>query len=117
MSLDLRTTSEQDAQQFLDMVQGLIAMAKANDQKPEATEFLDKLSLSLDGRILAARMSISQADIERQLVERAGSDGQCSEHTAAAVATTARAETPLRRHSHLWDQRRADRSADAAALR
>ena len=74
MSLDLRTTSEQDAQQFLDMVQGLIAMAKANDQKPEATEFLDKLSLSLDGRILAARMSISQADIERQLAERGGPD-------------------------------------------
>ena len=70
MSLDLRTTTEQDAQQFHDMIQGFIAMAKASEQKPEAKEFLDKLNLSLDGRVLAAHISISQADIERQLAQR-----------------------------------------------
>ena len=74
MSLDLRTTTEQDAQQFYDMAQGFIAMAKANDQQPEAREFLDKLTLTRDGRILAARMSISQADIERQLAKRGQPD-------------------------------------------
>ena len=69
MSLDLRTTTEQDAQQFHDMIQGFIAMAKSSEQKPEAREFLDKLNLSRDGRVLAAHMSISQADIERQLAQ------------------------------------------------
>ena len=74
MSLELRTTTEQDAQQFHDMIQGFIAMAKASDQQPEAREFLDKLRLSRDGRILAAQMSISQADIERQLAQRGQQD-------------------------------------------
>ena len=74
MSLELRTTTEQDAQQFHDMIQGFIAMAKASDQQPEAKEFLDKLRLSRDGRILAAQMSISQADIERQLAQRGQQD-------------------------------------------
>ncbi len=74
MSLDLRTTTEQDARQFHDMIQGFIAMAKASEQKPEAREFLDKLNLSRDGRVLSAHMSISQADIERQLAQRGQQD-------------------------------------------
>ena len=74
MSLDLQTITEQDARQFHDMIQGFIAMAKANESQPEKKEFLDKLRLSLDGRVLAARMSISQADIEWQLAQRGQQD-------------------------------------------
>ena len=97
MSLDLRTTTEQDAQQFYDMIQGFIAMAKTNDQQPQASEFLDKLRLSRDGRILAARMSISQADIERQLAQRGQQDQAASSPRAQRRPPPPPPPTPKRR--------------------
>ena len=117
MSLELRTTTEQDAQQFHDMIQGFIAMAKASDQQPEAKEFLDKLRLSRDGRILAAQMSISQADIERQLAQArpTGSAGWFCPGTTAAGAAAA-PQAPLRRHPHLWPWRKAPGSTNTKAL-
>ena len=84
MSLDLRTTTEQDAQQFYDMIQGFIAMAKASEQQPEKKVFLDKLRLSRDGRVLAAQMSISQADIERQFAQRGQQDQPVSSSSSRA---------------------------------
>ena len=102
MSLELRTTTEQDAQQFHDMIQGFIAMDRANDQQPEAREFLDKLRLSRDGRILAAQMSISQADIERQLAQRGQQDQQTGSARAQRLpAAPPPPQAPLRRHPHL----------------
>ncbi len=97
MSLELRTTTEQDAQQFHDMIQGFIAMAKASDQQPQAGEFLDKLRLSRDGRILAAQMSISQADIERQLAQRGQQDQPASSPRAQRRPPPPPPPTPKRR--------------------
>ena len=75
MNVDLRATTQQDATQFYDLLNGFIAMAKANEQKPETLETLNNIQLTRDGNVLAASFRMTGEAIRRQMAERAASGG------------------------------------------
>ena len=75
MSFDVRAATQQDARQFYDLLNGFIAMAKANEQKPETLETLNNIRLTQDGNVLAASFRLTGEEIRRQMAERAASGG------------------------------------------
>ena len=75
MSFDVRAATQQDAKQFYDLLNGFIAMAKANEQKPETLETLNNIRLTQDGNVLAASFRLTGEEIRRQMDARAASGG------------------------------------------
>ena len=75
MTFDVRATTQQDAREFYDRLNGFIAMAKANEQTPETLETLNKIRLTHDGNVLAASFSVTGEEIRRQMAARAVTSG------------------------------------------
>ena len=75
MTFDVRATTQQDARQFYDLLNGFIAMAKANEQTPETLETLNKIRLTHDGNVSAASFSVTGDEIRRQMAQRAATGG------------------------------------------
>ncbi len=75
LHFDVRAATQEDAQQFYDLLNGFLAMAKANEQKPETLETLNKIQLTHDGNVLAASLQVTGAEIRRQMDARAASGG------------------------------------------
>ena len=75
LNFDVRAATQQDAQQFYDLLNGFIAMAKANEQTPETLETLNKIQLTHDGNVLAASIRVTGEEIRRQMAARVASGG------------------------------------------
>ncbi len=75
LNFDVRAATQADAQQFYDLLNGFIAMAKANGQQPETLETLNKIQLTHDGNVLAASLQVTGEEIRRQMAARAESGG------------------------------------------
>jgi hypothetical protein len=70
-ALQLQSPTPEDAKQLFDMAQGFLAMMKSGKGEPESQQMLERLRLRHEGNVLAASMRIPEAEVRRQLHERA----------------------------------------------
>ena len=90
LALEVASPTEADAKQLFDMVQGLLALMKAGEQKPETAEFLNNLTFVHEGRILEASLHIPEKEVLKQIREQAAKRRQ----QAAASPTVTSQEPP-----------------------
>jgi hypothetical protein len=70
-ALELRSVSPAAAKELFDMAQGFLSMMKAGKAEPDTQQMLDGLRLRHEGNILAASLHIPEAEVRRQMHERA----------------------------------------------
>ncbi len=70
-ALQLQSPTPEGAKQLFDMAQGFLAMMKAGKAEPETQQMLERLSLRHESNVLTASMRIPEAEVRRQLHERA----------------------------------------------
>ncbi len=84
LALELRSVSPEAAKQLFDMAQGFLAMMKAGKAEPDTQQMLERLRLRHEGSVIMASMRIPEAEVRRQLHERAAKHRQELAAEAAA---------------------------------
>ena len=73
LSLELESTSDQDARQLFETVQGLLALGRMSSRRdqaqdePAAFDLLENLKLANAGRVVSASLTIPQRELTKQL--------------------------------------------------
>jgi hypothetical protein len=79
------------------MVKGFVALMQAGDSKPETKQLLQGLSIRQEGKTLAAALRMPEAEIQRQIQEKAAQMREQPAQQAAQPAYAPKPQPPPRR--------------------
>jgi hypothetical protein len=96
LAVELESSSEQDAQQLYEMLQGLLALTRLSQQQeqaePAAFDPLEKLEVTNTGRVVSALLTIPQRELTEQLLAKLDEKRQAGDEPAGAGELRASSE-------------------------